>query len=235
MIPSSWKPFLPREHGAWAMLGLSLATGWGLRGTFDLPGALLTAGMVILFVAQEAFSKSVSARSMGIVATGSVLCALGAWSDGLHGMIASGVAAILGAVAMLLRERERKSGRVRLLAWKAHLAAAVAMASPALLLGVSVNARDAILAMLVTACGFLAGVLVVRARRGGGSERSLWMPLVAFVFVATMLSGSPLVWVSGMALPARLILWRWRPSLGWGSVGWSEVAFGAWTAVFLVA
>lgn len=234
MIPSRWKSFLPREHGAWAMLLLSLATGWGVRGTFDLPGALLTVGLVVLFVAQEAFSRSVSATSLGIAATGFVLCAVGAWNDGSNGMIASAVAGVLGATALLLRQEERNSGKVRLLAWKAHLVAAVAMASPVAILGVASDATTSILACFLTACGFVAGVLVVRARRGGGSEASLLWPMVAFVVVASFGNLSSLAWMAALALPGRWVLWRVRPSLSWRAVGWSEVAFCAWTAGLVV-
>lgn len=234
MIPSRWKSFLPREHGAWAMLLLSLATGWGVRGTFDLPGALLTAGLVILFVAQEAFSRSVSATSLGIAATGFVLCAVGSWNDEPHAMIASAVAGVLGATALLLRQEERKSGKVRLLAWKAHLVAAVAMASPVAILGGPSDATASIHAAFLTACGFVAGVLVVRARRGGGTEASLWWPVVAFVVVASFGDVPTLAWMAALALPARWILWRVRPSLSWRAVGWSEVAFCAWTAGLVV-
>lgn len=234
MIPSRWKSFLPREHGAWAMLVLSLATGWGVRGTFDLPGALLTVGLVVLFVAQEAFSRSVSATSLGIAATGFVLCAVGTWNDGSHGMIASAVAGVLGVAALLLRQEERNSGKVRLLAWKAHMVAAVAMASPVAILGVTSDATTSILACFLTACGFVAGVLVVRARRGGGSEASLLWPMVAFVVVASFGEVSSLAWMAALALPGRWVLWRVLPSLSWRAVGWSEVAFCAWTAGLVV-
>lgn len=234
MIPYTWKSILPREHGAWAMLVLSLATGWGLRGTLDLTGALLTAGLVILFVGQEGVAKSVSVTSMSVVATGSVLLAVGAWCDGIYGMIATGVAAILGAVAFLLRERERTSGRVRLLAWKAHLVAAVAMASPVAILGGATDAMASFLATFLTGCGFVAGVLVVRARRGGGSKASLWLPVVAFVVVASFSAVPSIAWMAALALPGRWILWRFRPSLSWRAVGWSEVAFCAWTAGLVV-
>lgn len=228
--------YLPREHGAWAMFVLALATGWGLRGGPDAAGLLLALGCLLVFLGQEGIARvGLQVGTVSVLSVAVASCVFGAWMEGPSALPGLGGAAASGGLALWLRDRERRGSKVRLFAWSAHLAASVAMAMPVGILGAAGGAESAVVATVGTACGFAAGVLVVRVRRGGGGEATLWIPLLPFVATALLLSASPPVWLAGLALPARWLWWRLRPSLGWIAVGWSEVVLGAWMAVFLVA
>jgi hypothetical protein len=55
------KPPLPREHGAWGILLVPLATAAGISGVFDLKVALLLVSVLCFFVARGSFLRAVAA------------------------------------------------------------------------------------------------------------------------------------------------------------------------------
>lgn len=224
---------LPREHGAWVMLGLSLGCGWTLRGHLDPAGILLTLGWVLLFLGQEGLARRGPARSTLLVSgSGAVLLGSGALPGDTTTRLALLLTILTGSVALLLRARSRTTGRVPLFAWGVHLAAAVAMAAPVALLGTAADPTKAHFAAALTALNFGAGVLAVRARRdpeAGSRVLALWS-------LAGCLQGlllAPSAWPGLLVFPVRLLQLRLQPSLSWKAVGWSETAFGLWVAVWL--
>lgn len=55
--PAAAKPPLPREHGAWGILLVPLATAAGIAGVFDAKIVLLTASVICFFVTRMSFQK----------------------------------------------------------------------------------------------------------------------------------------------------------------------------------
>lgn len=230
---------LPREHGAWAMLGLSLLTG-GLTGPSFLPGIAFAAGWCLLFLAQEAWDRrSVPAPAPslapGLAASGLFLLGLSATNapSGYVSLLAA--AALTALVALALRARSRTAGRVPLFAWGPHLASAVAMAAPAGILSIGTYGSTRSLFLWgATAAGFGAGVLAVRVRRTTGTGLpALLVWSLAGTCLWLLLAPSLQAWLGWLALPARLLQLHLQPRLGWKEVGWSETALGLWMALCL--
>lgn len=226
---------LPREHGAWAMLALSLLTGWALRGRPDAQGLLLTGGWVLLFLGQEGLARHGLAPTVLLVCgTGAAALGTGALLEGPATLAALGAASALGLVSLALRRNAGSAGRVPLFAWGPHLMAALTMAAPVALLGSRLDPTRAAFVATGTALGFGAGVLAVRARRtsrGGALALALWSLVAIPVWI--LAAPSPLAWAAWFALPLRLVQLRLQPRLGWKAVGWSETALGLWTALWL--
>jgi YwiC-like protein len=68
-------PPMPREHGAWGILLIPLATAVGVSGVFDLKIALLLAGVLCFYVARTSYLKGNVKWTM-ILLAGSVACVI---------------------------------------------------------------------------------------------------------------------------------------------------------------
>lgn len=231
---------LPREHGAWAMLSLSLLAGWGAglpRDPRAAGGATLAA--LGAFLAQAAFLEppSPAPARRAWLALEILLAALGAgaalWFGDESSRIWAVVASVAGCAACLWRKgASGASGRVGMMAWGAHLLAALALGAVASwVASAGGGATDPLRLGLALSSNFAAGVLLVRALRGGaeGGDLSLltWSVAVAGAWCALGDFARPLSILLWLPLPARWILARMRPGLGWRQLGILETILGA--------
>ena len=231
---------LPREHGAWVMLGGSLAVGLAAaRPPVDL--ALLAAAVVLAgFVTQENLRRR-RAAAWPLAA----VCALAAVT--LVWLAGSATPAVGLAAAGALMTWQRTAGRRHRMTVGGQVLSTAGLALPAV-----IASRDPWLAFLAwAACWlfYLGPVFNVRMLLGRPEQRRalaranlLATTLIALGVLLLGLWPTAWPWAEPMAflpLPLRLI-WSWqrrnhRPALK--AVGLVETAatvwFVAWTALWL--
>jgi len=240
---------LPREHGAWVMLLLSILTGW-LAGRIHDPVAAVAATLAAAggFLAQAAWMEwrtgKASFRWFAVESALAGAMGIEAMSRGGSRVVAVAVATGTAAtLAFLFRiVSANPAGRVSLKAWTAHLWAAGAMGGVAVWIAVAGGSRtDSVELWFSLSANFAAGILLVRAVRAGTPRSHLW--LVAW----SLLCGIVWAWLGAAAKPAVFLLWlpiplRWMVSRGWIPVrtGWRELgllesALGIWTMAWTIA
>lgn len=235
---------LPREHGAWAMLAISLAAGWWAGG-LTAPVLTVSVSVVAAFLAQAAWLEFRAGRNGALPFLVESAVAAGAFtlaaSTNPRILAAGAVVASAAAAAGILRIRGTNSGgRVGLDSWGAHFAGALALAGVApLLCAASMEPLDLLRLWLGFAGSFASGVLLVRTLRGAGASS---IPLLVWslaTFNSWLLLGTDapvavaLAWIP---IPLRWLLLgplrRKRP--GWRALGLFETALGAWSALWTI-
>lgn len=237
---------LPREHGAWAMLAISLLAGWRAGGA-STTSFLLSFAVVSAFFAQSAWLDHQAGRCRIQVPLLEASCALAAflgavWTSGGAVLPAGAVLAAIGLAAGVLRMSEMVgTGRVRLQAWGAHLLGAMALGGIAPLLASAVLDPMSLLRLWLGIGGsYGAGVLLVQTLRGtpqtskplfgwcAATLAAWWLLGPGPDLIAILLAWSP--------IPLRLLatpaLRRNRTS--WRAIGLLETALGAWSALWTV-
>jgi len=235
---------LPREHGAWAMLAISLLAGWWAGGL--TPPVLTTSvSVVAAFLAQAAWLEFRSGRNGALPFLVESSVAAGAFTlaaSTSSAILAVGaIMATVGVAAGILRVRGTNSGgRVGLDSWGAHFAGALALAGVApLLCAASMEPLDLLRLWLGFAGSFASGVLLVRTLRGAGASS---IPLLVWslaTFNSWLLLGTDapvavaLAWIP---IPLRWLLLGplRRKRLGWRALGLLETALGAWSALWTI-
>lgn len=237
---------IPREHGAWAMLGLSGAAGWLASPSGDaLAGILALAGIFAAFFAQAAWLARESSGRLWMVEilVAATATAVVGFRQGMVFVWVCAAVGMLAALAQWARFREAKGGRVRFAAFGSHLAGAASLAGCAAIVGAACGGDQpqALLFLWWTlALAFCAGVFLVQATMPGRERSAVGLVAVAVAAIAT---------VASVAAPARIqvalalspILLRCllvpplrRRPIGWKRTGWLETALGVWTVFWLV-
>lgn len=231
----------PREHGGWAMLGLTLLVGGALHGRVDALLLLVATGCLLAFVGQAAWTSRFDlpgARRQALLeGMLSAACFAGAVVvSSSQGRILFAILGCLALVALALRERGRKGRRVALFTWDAHLASAISLGGIAALLAVDeTGVRVAVASWILAAAGFGAGILLVRAARDGGAVALVaWIAASSAAAFATAPDVGPALLLSWCAVPARLLLVPFARGASWKTLGWTEAMLGAWSSVWLV-
>ncbi len=242
---------LPREHGAWAMGFLALAAGWGVgSGGNPWHAALATFAVVTGILAQAAWLDQGVPRwiwrfeALVALAAGAFL----SWRMGIPFGGVGGAVALAGATAQALRGREAAGGRVKLSAFPAHLAGAVALAGCGALVSAArgIDPSFLVWCWAVQALGFAAGVGFVQAVQRGCARTA--GPLVATMSLGLAglavdrtwgISGGRVLFAGGALAPVFLrlaavpFLRRSPPS--WKLLGWLETLLGLWSLAWMVA
>jgi hypothetical protein len=219
------------------MLSLSLLAGWmagPVRDPWAAAGAAFAA--ICVFLAQAAWLAPPSVRrriwlglELGLAVPFATIALLrGGHPSGVWG----GFAAATGLAALMWRRGSTNAaGRVALKAWGAHLLAAFSMGLLASWVAVcGGDGSDPVRLALALSSNFTAGVLLVRALRGGasGGDRALllWALGVALAWCALGDAARPLALLVWIPLPLRWILARIRPGASWRALGLLETALG---------
>lgn len=217
------------------MLSLSLAAGWmagPVRDPWAAGGA--TAAGFCVFLAQAAWLEPPSASRriwLGLELLLAVPLAATVWiRSGDRSAVWAGVAAAAALWALGWRKvSTNPAGRVALEAWGAHLLAAVSMGFLASWVSVSGGGRaDPVRLAFALSSNFAAGVLLVRAVRGGGGSLPLpgWSLTTALLWCALGEATNPLVLLVWLPVPLRWGLARARVAAGWRALGLLETAIG---------
>jgi len=228
---------LPREHGAWVMLCLSLLAGGILAGGNRVGASLLAATLGVLgFLAQHALREWVAGRvpiraPLALGGFAGALLLLDSRTAEHWRWIALPLAA--GIAAWTLRWYRSRGGRTRMADLPSHLAGVVALSSLSLLVAMP-DSRESALAGLrlwmVLSVQFAIGAMVVHARLTGRSAFAKATMLAALVGVAAIyLVDRDARWLSlslvfaAAALVRSVTLTRRWPL---ARVGWSEAVTG---------
>lgn len=236
---------VPREHGAWAMLGLSGAAGWLASPSGSAAaGVLALAGILGAFFAQAAWlARESSGRLwMAEILVAATATAVAGFRQGLgYWPLVAAVGAVAG-LAQWARFRQAKGGRVRLAAFGSHLAGAASLAGCAAIVGSARGGADTgplLFLWWTLALAFAGGVFLVQATMPGRERSAVGLVAVAVAAIATVaLVASPGRLHVALALSPILLrcllvpLLRRRP-IGWKRTGWLETALGVWTVFWL--
>ncbi|MGA2079021.1 MAG: YwiC-like family protein [Holophaga sp.] len=256
--PSLW----PREHGAYAQLGVALAAALALAWARGVPGPALRAlAQAVLtaaaFMGSEPLlvlsgrrgtpepggTRAAWRRLAGLGGLGA-LCALGAWTGQPPWRLASLVpAALLGAVllGLFLAKRERTAAGELAAAWT-FAAAALAVAAAGGVWGPKALALALVLAALFTLGTAIVHGHILALRRG-----TPWPRMGAFLLGAALAAGAwrlgraallpPACWAAFVPMTlAALGMWLLPPApRRLKAVGWAAAACALAGAALAVA
>lgn len=236
---------VPREHGAWVMLGLSGAAGWLASPSGSASsGILALAGILGAFFAQAAWlARESSGRLwMAEILVAATATAVVGFRQGMVFVWVCAAVGVLAALAQWARFREAKGGRVRLAAFGSHLAGAASLAGCAAMVGAargSAQPQELLFLWWTLALAFGAGVFLVQATMPGRERSMVGLVVVAIASIATLslVAGEDRVHVALAFAPILLRcllvpVLRRRP-IGWKRTGWLETVFGVWTVAWL--
>ena len=233
-------PPMPREHGAWGILLIPLATAVGVSGVFDLKVVLLLASVLCFYVARTSYLKG-KVKWTTMLLAGSVACVvplLVVWH--LWWLAAFGAV----ATPLAFRKTERSLTMQLLAVCGLTLTAPAAWYTATGHLG-----TQALLLWLLNVLYFAGGVLYVKmhvaaAIRHGDSKLRLGAPVLIYyallllVLLAMALSYVISFWVLLAYTPvvarAFVGVGRLGPILRIKRLGWTEVAYSLVYAVVLI-
>jgi len=239
------KPPLPREHGAWGILLIPLATALGVSGVFDLKVALLIVSVLGFYVARASLIQRHwrwAAVLLGLSAAAALPLLL-AWR--LWWLPVFGVA----AAPLALRRTNRS------LAWEIAAVAGLTLTAPAAWY-VATGRLDATAGWLwlLNTLYFAGGVYYVRmhiAATIGRQPLTDWRPRITLgrvtLVVHLLAAGVVVALAVGDLVPSLAVaafvpallragagIWRLSPRLRVKRLGWTEVAHSVVFALLLV-
>jgi len=235
---------VPREHGAWVMLGLSGTAGWLASPSGSVvAGVFALAGILAAFFAQAAWLARESSGRLWmaeILAAATASSVVGFRQGAGYLLVCAAVGAVAG-LAQWARFRQAKGGRVRLAAFGSHLAGAASLAGCAAIVGAARGGdlRELLVLWWTLALAFGAGVFLVQATMPGRERSVVGLVVVAAASIATLaLVASPgrlhvALALSPILLRCLLVPVLRRRPIGWKRIGWLETVLGVWTVAWL--
>lgn len=242
--------WIPREHGAWAMLLAAIALAWALPGVRGVPAAVLTILFLLGFAIQEPLRVIVGGRG-GAVATlwvlGYALPLLGGAAWLVHTYEVRLLVPLAGG-GILLTATDlalRRSGRHRNFLVRLVGGACLTLVLPAT---VAVAHADmvtyAFAAWGLTLAYFATRFIAIRARnevRWRGRAADAWRSLVpasqAAVYIVLLpfaAAGMVSAWLFLAFVPGSIDALRLRPGQTMRATGWIEVPHLAWFVVAVI-
>ncbi|MDW8343852.1 MAG: YwiC-like family protein [Verrucomicrobiae bacterium] len=223
----------PREHGAWGILLVPLATAVGVAGQAPLPFWLLLAATICVHMARANWLKKNRRWACGllVVAGGCGAALLIGWQRGW-------VIPVACALAPLWWQKTRHH-----IAWQ--VVAVLGLTTTAPVGWYVIHGRWDLTALwlwVLNAGYFIGGVLHVRmhvaaavARRVNRREQAT----ANLVYHGLLAAGAAATWPAGAAwLPAVMRAvwgaWRLQPQLAIRRLGWTEVAYSLGFGVLVV-
>jgi YwiC-like protein len=242
--------WIPREHGAWAMLLAAIALAWALPDVRGIPAAVLTILFLLGFAIQEPLRVIVGGRG-GVIA---ILWAL-AYAVPLLGGAAwlvytykAFLLVPLACAGILLTAADlalRRHGRHRNFLVRLIGGACLTLVLPAT---VAVAHADmvtyAFAAWGLTLAYFVTRFIAVRARneaRWRGHAADAWRALVLasqaalyIVLLPFMAAGMVSAWLLLAFVPGSVEALRPRPGQSIRTTGWMEVPHLAWFVIAVI-
>lgn len=227
------------------MLAISLLAGWRVGGP-TLPVLALSVAVLAAFLAQASWLEWRAGRVHAFVPALEAFVGVAAFIVAVvidpAFLLTGGAVAVVGVVAGLLRVSESgTAGRVRLQAWSAHFAGAIALGGIAPLLSSHALPPIETLRLWIGVGGsFVAGILLVRSLRDVMASSA---PLLVWC-IAT----AAMWWIVGTGPEAFIVALAWSPiplrwlgtgflrrrRVGWRTLGLLETGLGAWSALWTV-
>ncbi|MCK6459858.1 MAG: YwiC-like family protein [Planctomycetes bacterium] len=242
--------WIPREHGAWAMLLAAIALAWALPGVRGVPAAVLTILFLLGFAIQEPLRVIVGGRGGAVAILWAAAYALpllggAAWLVYRYDvyllvpLACAGILLTAGDLALRRRGRHR-SFLVRLVG-----GACLTLVLPAT---VAVAHRDMVLyafaAWGLTLAYFATRFIAIRARneaRWRGHAADAWRSLVLasqaalyIVLLPFAAAGSVTPWILFAFVPGSVEALRPRPGQSIRTTGWMEVPHLAWFVLAVI-
>ncbi len=244
-IRSSVKPALPREHGAWGILLIPLATAAGAARAFDLKILLLLAGVLCFYVARTSWLKK-HWQWTWILLAGSAICTLPLLVIWHRWWLA-----LFGAIAAPLAFRKTERG----VAMQLLAVAGLTLTAPAAWYTATGRlGPEAGLLWLLNLLYFAGGVFYVKMHVAAAVQRKplgqwrdrlkigsatlvYYAALTAALSVLAVERSIPwLVLLAYAPVIARAVVGvnRLSATLRIRRLGWTEVAYSVWFAAALI-
>jgi hypothetical protein len=231
--PSTARPPMPREHGAWGILLIPFATAVGVAGVWNLPVTLLLAGILFFYIARTSFLKQ-NFRWTAILLAGSATCTLPlliVWK--LWWLAAFGAV----VVPLAFRKTER-SVTMQLLA----VAGLTLTAPAAWYAATGMLDLPALQLWLLNVLYFAGGVFYVKMHVAAAIARradKLRHGAATMIYYGVLAVVAAFWWPVGLAFAPVIIrafvgVARLSPRLRIKRLGWTEVAYSLVFAVTLV-
>lgn len=224
------RPPMPREHGAWGILLIPFATAVGVAGVWNLPVALLLAGILCFYVARTSFLKQ-NFRWTAILLAGSAGCTLPllfVWK--LWWLAAFGII----AAPLAFRKIER-SVAMQLLA-----VAGLTLTAPAAWYAATGKLDYRLL--LLNVLYFAGGVFYVKMHIATAIQRTgskLRFGAATLAYYSALAVVAAWWWPVGLAFVPVIVrafagVVRLTPTLRIKRLGWTEVAYSVVFAIALI-